>query len=100
MKKVKLHGGSSKQGQPPISLPLPSVANVTERGREVFGAVSNKFQEGSQRFDNIIKSIAETPEIKSIERQTAEQPQQSSEQQIIFKELAEMRSILESLLIP
>ena len=98
MKKVKLHGGSSKQSQPPIS--LPSAANVKERGRKVLGAVSNTFQEGSQRFDNIITRIAKTPEIKSIERQTAEQPQQSSEQQIIFKELAEMRSILESLLIP
>tara|TARA_B100001057_G_scaffold469804_1_gene530476 strand:+ start:325 stop:621 length:297 start_codon:yes stop_codon:yes gene_type:complete len=98
MKKVKLHGGSSNQSQPPIS--LPSAANVKERGKQITGAVGEAFQEGSKRFDNIITSIAETPVMKSIERQTVEQPQQSSEQQIIFKELAEMRSILESLLIP
>ena len=98
MKKVKLHGGSSSQ--PEISLPLPSAAYVKERGRKVLGAVSNTFQEGSKRFDNFVTRIAKTPKIKPIETQTAEQPQQSSEQQIIFKELAEMRSILESLLIP
>ena len=96
MKKVKLHG-DSKQRQPPIS--LPSVANVTERSRKVFGAVSNTFQQGSERFDNFITSITETPKMGSIERQSVEEPEQSSEQQFIFKELAEMRSILESLLI-
>ena len=100
MKKVKLHGGS-KQGEPRSQvLSLPSVANVTERGKQITDAVSNTFQQGSERIDNIITKLAKTPKMGPIERQSVEQPEQSSEQQIIFKELAEMRSILESLLIP
>lgn len=100
MKKVKLHGGSSKQSQPPISLPLPSRANVVERGKQITSAVSNTFQKGSQGFDTFIEKLAKTPEMKPIVRQTIEQPKESLEQQIIFKELDETRRILESLLIP
>ena len=105
MKKVKLHGGS-KQGEPRSQvLSLPSVANVTERGKQITDAVSNTFQQGSERIDNIITKLAKTPKMgpiekRSVERQSVEEQEQSSEQQFIFKELAEMRSILESLLIP